>query len=382
MNQKTDTEALEALLLARKEHASTASLARAMDKPVTTIKSRLKKAHLTLSDFPKPDIIPVDISLDLFNVKGLSTLYDARSGEAKVIWVKANADAERQKQAVQAIIESFIHDIKPAKPTKPPKIKNDDLLSAYLIGDAHVGLYAWGEETGDDSDLSIVESDLLGAIDRLVESSPPAAKALIAQLGDFFHLDNTSNQTPRGGNVLDVDTRFRKVVRVGIRIMRYTIDRCLEKHQIVHLRNVEGNHDPVASVLLSEAMKGYYVNEPRVIIEDSPKLFFTFRFGSCLIGITHGDKAKIKKLPGMLAVDAQKDWGECDFKYVWHGHYHCDSRFEDMGVVVEGFRTLAAPDSWNISMGYRSGREAQVRILHKDFGLLDTHTAGIRMVRS
>jgi len=174
---------------------------------------------------------------------------------------------------------------------------------------------------------------------------------------------------------------FRKI-RAGITTMRYVIDRALEKHNQVRVRNVAGNHDPHASVTLTEALIGYYSKEPRVTIEDSPRAFFTYRFGLNLVGITHGHTGKPERLPGILAVDAQKDWGECEFKYVWHGHIHNKKVFEDMGVIVESFRTLAAKDAWHAEMGYRPGREMQAIVLHKEFGEIERHTAGLKRVRT
>lgn len=313
-------------------------------------------------------------------LKATSTLYDAE-GNVRLVWEKTSEDKERQEQIIRETIADFIKRIKPAKAVPPPKSSNSDLLASYNIGDAHLGLYSWGEETGQDFDLSIAERDLIGAADRLVEAAPQSEEALVCQLGDFYHMDDSRFVTPKSGNHLDVDSRFPKVIRAGIRTMRYVIDRALKKHQTVRVRNVAGNHDPHASITLNEALIGYYSQEPRVTIEDSPRPFWHYRFGSNLIGVTHGHNGKPERLPGILAVDAQKEWSDCDFKYVWHGHIHSKKVFEDMGVIVESFRTLASRDAWHTEQGYRPGREMQAIVLHRDFGEIERHTAGIRRVR-
>lgn len=314
-------------------------------------------------------------------VKGTSTLYGT-DGEPILEWVKTGVDAERQEAIMRETIAALVAEIKPVNRRDSPKVKNSDLCVAYCIGDAHIGLYSWGAETGSDFDLSIASKDLMAAVERLVSAAPVSNEALVVQLGDFYHMDDSTNMTPRSGNRLDVDSRFPKVIRAGITTMRYMIDRALEKHNTVRVRNVAGNHDPHASVTLTEALIGYYSKEPRVTIEDSPRAFFTYRFGSNLVGITHGHTGKPERLPGILAVDAQKDWGECEFKYVWHGHIHTKKVFEDMGVIVESFRTLAAKDAWHAEQGYRPGREMQAIVLHKEFGEIERHTAGLKRIRS
>jgi predicted phosphodiesterase len=318
---------------------------------------------------------------DGFRVKGTSTLYDG-DGNSKLVWVKTSEDRERQEQMLRETVAAFIEDIKPAKLTPAPKVSNKDICTSYLIGDAHLGLYSWGAETGADFDIELGKRDLMAAADRLVASSPASDECLIVQLGDFYHMDDSRNVTPKSHNQLDVDSRFPKVIRAGIGVMRYTIDRALEKHRQVRVRNVRGNHDPHASIALQESLIGYYSNEPRLIVEDSPRAFWVYRFGLNLVGITHGHTGKVEKLPGVLAVDAQKDWGECEFKMVWHGHIHSKKVFEDMGVTVESFRTLAARDAWHTEQGYRPVREMQAIVLHKEFGEVERHTAGLRRVRA
>jgi hypothetical protein len=318
---------------------------------------------------------------DGHRLKGVSALVGA-SGHVIQQWLKTDLDRLRQEEITRETIAALVADITRADPTTPPENISDDLCVAYCIGDAHLGLYSWGEETGANFDLDIAKRDLMLAVDRLIAAVPPSGECLVVQLGDFYHMDDSRNVTPKSGNRLDVDSRFAKVIRVGITLMRYTIDRALERHGKVRVRNVAGNHDPHANITLTEALKGYYLNEPRVIIEDSPRPFWVYRFGSCLVGITHGDGVKTEDMPGVLAVDAQADWGQCEFRYCWHGHIHSKKVIEKLGVIVESFRTLAGKDAWHTEQGYRPGREMQAIVLHKKFGEIERHTAGLRRIRS
>ena len=353
-------EALEAM----KEHGSQQKAADALGISRRSLRERLHDADQK--------------RLKLF---GTSTLYD-KDGEVVMEWEKRRADSERQEEIIRETVAAFVQDIKPKKPAKPPVNTSDDTLAAYCIGDTHLGMYAWAQETGDDFNVEIACEDTKRAIDRLTSAAPPSHEALIAQLGDFYHADSTvHNNTPMSGNPLDVDSRFPRVIRAGITTMRYAIDSALEKHETVRVRNVAGNHDPSASITLNEALRGFYAKEPRLILEDSPAPLWHHVFGSNLIGITHGHGAKPEKLPGVLAVDAREHWSATEYKYIWHGHIHNKRVFEDMGCIVESFRTLAGKDKWHTEMGYRAGREMQAIILHKDYGEIERHTCGIKMVR-
>lgn len=312
-----------------------------------------------------------------FHVKGVSTLYGA-DGAVKGQWVKSNSDKESQVamllDAVQTIVEPFKGK---SETVRAPKHLNEDLLAVYPMGDPHLGLYAWAEETGEDFDLGIAEANLVGAVDKLVGLAPAAEEALVINLGDFFHADNSANRTARSGHALDVDTRWAKVLSVGIRTMRRIIDRALAKHAKVRVINAIGNHDDQSAIVLSLCLAGYYENNERVTVDTSPSAFHWKRFGYCLLGVNHGDYVKASDLPGIMAHDRAADWGETKHRYWYCGHIHHDTVKEYPGVVIETFRTLAARDAWHHRSGYRSGRDMKLDVLHKDYGRVARHIVGI-----
>lgn len=312
-------------------------------------------------------------------VKAVSTLYDA-DGEIKQRWVKASTELDRMDvllEAVKGIAEEFKG---ASEPVRQPAFTNSDLLCVYPMGDPHIGMYSWHEETGQDFNLEIAEASLVAAVDHLVALAPPAAEALIVNLGDFFHADNQSNQTTKSHNALDVDTRWSKVLGVGIRTMRRVIDRALEKHDKVTVICEIGNHDDHSAVMLALCLAQYYEREPRVVVDTSPAKFHWYRFGANLIGVTHGDTVKPDKLPGIMACDRAKDWGETEHRFWLCGHVHHDSLKEYPGVTVETFRTLAARDAWHTANGYRSGQDMKCDVLHKKWGRINRHVVGINQI--
>jgi len=315
-----------------------------------------------------------------FSVRGTSTLYDV-DGKPKLQWVKSTADAEAREVAMREFVRYLAEDVRGISPLTPaPERANDDLLAIYAIGDPHFGMYSWAEETGDDFDLDTAERLTRGAIDRLVSSAPPAAKALLLQAGDMFHADDSKNQTPGHGYALDVDTRYAKVMQVGLRAMVHAIRRLLEKHAEVEAWMLPGNHDPHSSFALALCLSAFFENEPRVKIDLGAGLYKFTLHGKVLIGAHHGHGAKVADLPLLMAVDRAKEWGQSDHRYVYIGHIHHDTVKEVMGVRVESLRTLAGKDAWHAGKGYRAGRDMRLIVHHKAHGEVERHTCGASML--
>jgi hypothetical protein len=316
-----------------------------------------------------------------FVVKGVSTYYD-EDGKVKGQWVKSSLDRAQAEQAVRDFVSHLAADIKGlSRAVAPPKYANSDIMAVYPMGDPHFGMYAWGEESGDDFDLATAERLAYASIDRLVSSAPPAETAMLLNLGDFFHADNSSNMTPTHGVHLDVDTRHAKVMQVGIRSMKHCIDRLLEKHKGVVVWNLPGNHDPHSSFALSLCLAAFFDNQDRVHIDLSPSMFKYHTFGKCLIGAHHGHGAKMEQLPGIMAHDRSEDWGLTKHRYWYCGHIHHRTKDkEHPGVMVETFRTLAPKDSWHAGKGYRAGRDMQLIVLHREHGEIERHRCDIGMI--
>lgn len=317
-----------------------------------------------------------------FIVKGVSTLYDD-AGEQRLQWVKTKLDDHQVEETIRQFVEDLVQDVKGLSKLVPaPKLSAKDLLTIYPIGDPHFGMYAWAAEAGKDFDSEIAEKLTIGAIDRLVASAPPSAIAIIAPLGDVMHADDSRNRTPQSGNQLDVDTRHQKVMRIALRALKHGIYRSLEKHALVIVRVLQGNHDPHAAFAIALALSEHFSNNERVKVDLSPAYFWYYRFGKVLIGLTHGDKAKGNDLLGVMATDRSEDWGQTKFRYWYHGHLHTKGVKEVPGVVIEWFRTLAPADAWTAGEGYRTGRDMCAIVMHKDYGEIERHRCDVAMLEA
>lgn len=318
---------------------------------------------------------------DGYKVKGVSTYYD-REGKPVGQWVKSTEDAERQAALLREAVQAMVEDL-PRLPRRKAEGKyNAKLMACYPIGDAHIGMLAWGEECGEDWDLAIAERIQCGAVADLVARAPAAEKATIVNLGDWLHYDSIAAVTPRSGHMLDADGRYAKMVRVAVKVIRQCIESALSRHRTVHVINAPGNHDETGALWLSAALAHIYEREPRVTVDTTPALFSYFRHGKVLVGVHHGHTAKPDKLPGIMAADRSKDWGESEWRYWWMGHIHHRSALEFPGVTVESFNTLAAKDAYATNGGWRADRNMKCIVLHEDFGEVARHTVNPKMLEA
>lgn len=338
-------------------HGSRAEAARQLGIPVTTFKHRL-----AVELEGRPVVTKGE------RVVGRSTLTDAE-GNVVLEWTKTAEDKNRVREEFERFVEEASKPLTGLAPyVAPPAAANNDLLAVYPIGDHHYGMKADPDETGDAYDCKIATRRLTAAIDHLCATAPPAREALLLNLGDYYHANDSSNQTPGSGNLMDVDTRFGQVFDTGAMALIYCVLRLLEKHERVHVWNMRGNHDPDAASALAVAMAFYFHAEPRVIVDRGTSLYKFMRFGKCLIASHHGHGAKPADLPLLMAVDRKDDWAATEHR-VWHlGHFHHKSLKEHPGCDVEIHRTLAGTDAWHAGKGYRSKRDMQVLIYHRELG--------------
>lgn len=300
---------------------------------------------------------------------GKVTVQRSADGAVERVWERQHPSTENALEALREAVAGILeHSIGCLPPVTGPSVCDADLLTVIPMGDPHFGLLTWAEETGENFDLKIAERLTFDAVDRLATSGPNSETALLLNLGDYFHADDSSNRTRRSNAPLDVDGRFEKIARVGITAMVRCIRRLLEKHRHVIVRNNRGNHDPHQASMLTLALQGWFHNEPRVTVETSPSSFYYHRFGNTLIGSTHGDGAKLGDLPLIMATDVPEDWAAAKFR-VWHcGHFHHDQMKEHTGCTVETHRTLAAGDAWHRHSGYRAGRDMKAIVYHRMHG--------------
>lgn len=365
------TESQKIALDLVEKHGSIEGAAKADGRDVRNFRRLIKRAKSQLARqgyAPEHDMVKT--CPDGFHVKGVSTLYTngEHGTQVSAQWVKTNIDRERQDELMREAVKALSEDIKRAKPVKPPKHGDDDLLNAYVITDYHLGMKAWGEETGGDWDTKIAEDLLYRWFTAAVKTAPKARHGLLIQLGDWLHFDGMDAVTPQSGYLLDADTRFQKLVRVTIRAFRRIIAEMLERHETVKVIMAEGNHDLSASAWMRELFAAHYEQEPRVTVDISPDPYYCHEFGQNSIFAHHGHKRRTSDIDRVFTAKFRDVFGRTKHSHAHLGHLHNERVVESSLMLVEQHRTLAAPDAYASRGGWVSGRSAKVITYHREFG--------------
>lgn len=311
---------------------------------------------------------------DGYMVKGTSTMIDAEGNE-KIRWVKTSVDNQRLEVLMEQAREAFCSELPKADSViHSGNEVNSELMTLYPIFDIHIGMMAHRHESGENYDTNTAEKLMGSYFDHAVSVSPASEKAVILVGGDFLHSDGLEAVTPASGHCLDQDSRYAKLVYVAIRSIRGAIEKMLKKHKNVEIQIIEGNHDQSGMIWLRAAMAAFYENDNRVFVDTSPAIMHKTRFGSTLLGYTHGHT--MKKAEGRLAAmatDYRKDFGECEFVYCHSGHFHHATVTECTLGIDEVHPALASKDAYSARGGWRSYRQAAAIVYHKNFGEVGRH---------
>ena len=348
------------------------------DGEVTSVQSRPQ------NDLGRPTF---DVQLQGQHVKGLSTLLDGE-GNVTAQWIKTDADKAHREQLALAALDAHMKQYRGAAAMLQPQCVAkylspgaEDLQVSLMLGDPHIGMLSWHIETGADFDLAIADRYMTAAIDLLIERSPCAGSCRVVNLGDFFHANDQTGQTPRGKNSLDTDSRFAKVTRVGYGMLNRFIERARRKYPHVEVLSLQGNHDPTISLALQMWLEAMYRGDSSVVVVPNESPYIYREFGDNLALYHHGDGAKPDALPGIMAAhDLGRPWGRCEHREIQGGHVHHLQRKEYPGVVFETSRTTAPADFWHHWKGYRAGRGMRSLVHHRHFGRIAEHTVGAREI--
>lgn len=376
------SEAQTKYIKAVNEHGSMREAARQLKVNFNTIRAAVKAceknaalrgyapAHDMTRAVPEP-----------YRVKGVSTYYNkdgARAGQ----WVKSELDNAKREEMMREAIEAMKEEI-PRLGTLPAPTGQlcANLCNCYVITDFHLGMLSWSDETGANWDVKIAEQMLIDWFTQAIAQSPNTETAVFAQMSDFLHADSLEALTPASKNVLDVDSRFQKVVRAAIRVLRRVIDMLLQKHKRLHILMLDANHDPVSQVWLREWFYVLYENEPRVTVDRSPSTYNAYEFGKVALFFHHGHKRQVMNVSEVFAAQFREIFGRTKYAYAHMGHLHSVDVKENNLMIVEQHRTLAAPDAYAARSGWLSGRDAKVITYHKDFGEVSRITINSDMLK-
>jgi hypothetical protein len=305
--------------------------------------------------------------------KGHSTLerIDPKTGAREQVlqWTKTRLDDQRYLELIRDAVAAFVQDV-PALPIAAAPLDYDtDIIPWIEIGDAHLGMLAHAAEVGENFDLKIAETELCCAIGMLIDELPPCERIVINDLGDFTHYENMKGETEASGHKLDYDGRFPKMIKVYSRVMRWVVEKALEKARHVDVIVNQGNHSRTNDIWMAELLRVAYGHTGRVHVLNNDSVFIAYRMGKTLVMVHHSDTCRPNRLAGVMTTDFRKDFGETDFHYIDIGHVHHGMVMkEHPSIVIESFNHLAALDKWAHDGGYRNRKSITIILRSRTYG--------------
>jgi hypothetical protein len=282
-------------------------------------------------------------------------------------------DPETLADQIRDALEGLSH----IPPISPPSYCDNDLLTLYPIADAHIGMLAWGKETGEDYDISIARNRLIDWMGRCVSSSPKSGTAVVLDVGDLLHADDQTNQTPKSKHALDVDTRHYRTVETTIAAMASAIEIAAAHHARVIVRILPGNHDVHSYLPILFALAERYRLNDRIEVQKIAGEFFVHQFGRVLLAGHHGDKAKAERMVMFLADQYAAIWGKTNYRYLWTGHLHHHKSADIGGVQWEQLRALTSRDAYAVAHSYTARAQLQAVTYHRDKGEIQRVKVGM-----
>jgi hypothetical protein len=258
-----------------------------------------------------------------------------------------------------------------------PDNVSHDLLPRYLIADVHFGMRAWKDETGAEYSIEIAAQRLSEASAMLINAAPYTDRAIILNLGDTLHQNDSKNMTPTSGHILDVDGRFAQAAMAAVKSHVAMIEAAKTKHKHIEVVVLAGNHDPDFTHMLAIALVMRYEEDERVTVHWNPSKLWVFEFGRNMLAAHHGDKTKPDRLAMLVADVHAPMWGRTYWRYLDTGHIHQDSSKDFAGIFWESHRAITTRDAAAAGFGYTGRSTMKCVTVHRERGEVMRYTAGI-----
>lgn len=271
-------------------------------------------------------------------------------------------------------IEDLISNYSPSYPQIDYPKREDGHLLIINPADVHIGKFADSLETGEDYNIEIAKERVREGVKGILRNAEgyPIQKILFCIGNDILHTDNTMGSTTRL-TPQDTDGKwfrhFTEALELYVEIVEMLIQ--IAPVDCVHSMS---NHDYMSGFHLAHALKSWYRNTDSVYVDADPKHRKYYSWKNSLIGLTHGDGAKLNNLPLHMAQEEPKMWAETKYRYWYLHHLHHKQRykfmssFDNIGVTVEFLRSPSGTDSWHFSKGYTGSIKAVEGFIHNKYG--------------
>jgi hypothetical protein len=296
--------------------------------------------------------------------------WQSASGEFRFSIV-TKEDITANETDILKTVSSFIENHSPHYPSIKRKIKLNNHLLVINPADIHIGKYANHLETGDGYNVEIACERVLEGLQGLIDKSKgfEVDRVLFCVGNDILHIDNVYNTTTAGTNQ-DVDGKWWEHFEIALALYVKCVE-ILREIAPVDVIHSMSNHDYQSGFHLAHALKSWFRNDSEVTFDISVAHRKYYKYGKNLIGLEHGDGAKMANLPLTMAQERPLLWSETTHRYWYlhHLHHKVKHKWLDakdfIGVTVEYMRSPSGTDSWHSRKGYVGVPRAVEGFLHE-----------------
>ncbi|QDP67837.1 MAG: hypothetical protein Unbinned8210contig1002_25 [Prokaryotic dsDNA virus sp.] len=250
------------------------------------------------------------------------------------------------------------------------KRKKGTHLLVINPADIHIGKYANELETGEHYDCETAVMRVLEGVQGLIDKSKgfDVDRVLFCIGNDVLHIDNVYNTTTKGTHQ-DTDGKWWEHYEIALMLYVRVIEMLREIAPVDVLHSMS-NHDYQSGFHLAHTLKSWFRKADDVQFDISVSHRKYYQYGANLIGLEHGDGAKMDKLPLLMAQERPKMWSETKFRYWYlhHIHHKVKHKWRDakdfIGVTVEYMRSPSSSDSWHSRKGFTGASKACEAFLH------------------
>ena len=296
--------------------------------------------------------------------------WQSASGEFRFSIV-TKEDITANETDILKTVSSFIENHSPHYPSIKRKIKLNNHLLVINPADIHIGKYANHLETGDGYNVEIACERVLEGLQGLIDKSKgfEVDRVLFCIGNDILHIDNVYNTTTAGTNQ-DVDGKWWEHFEIALALYVKCVE-ILREIAPVDVIHSMSNHDYQSGFHLAHALKSWFRLDSEVTFDISVAHRKYYQYGKNLIGLEHGDGAKMANLPLTMAQERPLLWSETTHRYWYlhHLHHKVKHKWLDakdfIGVTVEYMRSPSGTDSWHSRKGYVGVPRAVEGFLHE-----------------
>ena len=265
-------------------------------------------------------------------------------------------------------INKFIEEYSPTYTTI--KYTKGNHLLVINPADIHIGKYANELETGEQYDCETAVVRVLEGIEGLIQKSKgfDIDRVLFCVGNDVLHIDNVYNTTTKGTHQ-DTDGKWWEHYEIALMLYVKCIEtlRQIAPVDVIHSMS---NHDYQSGFHLAHTLKSWFRKTDDVSFDITVANRKYYNYGNNLIGLEHGDGAKMDKLPLLMAQEKPEMWSKSKFRYWYlhHIHHKVKHKWLDakdyIGVTVEYMRSPSSADSWHSRKGFCGAYKACEAFVH------------------